>query len=62
LRYKRYKRPGGDDSCRERPSDPNADPIALLLHAAFQNVGYAELLRDLAQIAGRTLEALRRRP
>ena len=30
--------------------------VAWFLHAAFQNIGNAKLLRDLGQITGRTLE------
>ena len=40
----------------------NPDLIARFLDAAFQNIGDAELLRDLAQIARRAFVFLRRCP
>ena len=38
----------------------HADLIGGLLHAAFQNVGHAKLLRDLGEIVRRAFEMLRR--
>ena len=40
----------------------DADLIARLLHAAFQDVQDAELFRDVRQVFWRTFEFLRRRP
>ena len=39
----------------------HAHLISRFLYAAFENVRYAELLRDLRQIFRRTFEILRRR-
>ena len=38
----------------------HADLVIRLLHASFEDVGDAELLRDLSQIGRRALESLRR--
>src|SRR4029077_10951730 len=38
--------------------DADADCVASFLNATFKNVRYAKLLRDLREIARRTLEAL----
>jgi hypothetical protein len=54
---------GPEMRVRERVDQLHIDPhlIVHFLHAAFENVQRTELLRDIGQILGRTLEFLRRR-
>ena len=50
-----------DSSWRSDQLRVHADLIARLLHAAFQNISYTELLRDLRQVRWCTLVSLGRR-